>query len=353
MCCISVGVVDADAAPYAPAMFIFGDSLADFGNNNFIPEAKFRANITPYGISAFPKPTGRFSDGLLTFDYIATYLGLRSPRRFLSARSRRFSRGINFASAGSGLLDSTGKRENIMPLRHQIEQFQKLSNNFIKAKGSKHPHGSKNAKSLIANSLFCISTASNDLGAFFSDTLGGQPPKEPIIAELHKIYEHYISELYKSGARKFLVVDVPPLGCTPLARYKNSFSPGACFDLANYVTMFYNIELRDLVNRLNQNLDGASIIIFKSYSYVMDMIENGEPHGFSETKQACCGSGELKVEVLCGKTTEHCEHPNTHLFWDWTHPTQKAAKIFASQIWSGNSSIMEPFNLSTLILAGK
>ncbi|GLJ08179.1 hypothetical protein SUGI_0083110 [Cryptomeria japonica] len=68
ICCISFAIVDGDAAPYAPAMFIFGDSLADFGTSNFILESKVRANI-----SDFPKQTGRFSDGRLTFDYIGMY----------------------------------------------------------------------------------------------------------------------------------------------------------------------------------------------------------------------------------------------------------------------------------------
>ncbi|GLJ08175.1 hypothetical protein SUGI_0083010 [Cryptomeria japonica] len=68
--CISLGVMDVDGAPYVPAMFILGDSLADIGNNNFIPECSMRANITPYGISAYPQPTSRFSNGFITFDHI-------------------------------------------------------------------------------------------------------------------------------------------------------------------------------------------------------------------------------------------------------------------------------------------
>ncbi|GLJ08177.1 hypothetical protein SUGI_0083040 [Cryptomeria japonica] len=59
MGCISLGVINVDAAPYVPAMFVSGDSVADTGNN-----------ITPYGISAFPQPSGRFSDCYMAFDYI-------------------------------------------------------------------------------------------------------------------------------------------------------------------------------------------------------------------------------------------------------------------------------------------
>lgn len=58
-------------APVTPAMFIFGDSLIDNGNNNFIPTMA-RANYFPYGID-FGLPTGRFCNGLTVVDYGGTY----------------------------------------------------------------------------------------------------------------------------------------------------------------------------------------------------------------------------------------------------------------------------------------
>lgn len=51
----------------AQAMFIFGDSLIDNGNNNFIPTIA-KANYLPYGID-YGYPTGRFCNGLTVTDY--------------------------------------------------------------------------------------------------------------------------------------------------------------------------------------------------------------------------------------------------------------------------------------------
>lgn len=51
----------------SPALFIFGDSLIDNGNNNYIP-AIARANYPPYGID-IGGPTGRFCNGLTVPDY--------------------------------------------------------------------------------------------------------------------------------------------------------------------------------------------------------------------------------------------------------------------------------------------
>lgn len=52
-------------------LFVFGDSLYDPGNNNYInTTTDFQANFRPYGESFFPRPTGRFSDGRLIPDFI-------------------------------------------------------------------------------------------------------------------------------------------------------------------------------------------------------------------------------------------------------------------------------------------
>ena len=53
----------------ARAFFVFGDSLVDNGNNNFIASMA-RANYPPYGIDFAGGPTGRFSNGLTTVDAI-------------------------------------------------------------------------------------------------------------------------------------------------------------------------------------------------------------------------------------------------------------------------------------------
>lgn len=56
------------------ALFIFGDSLFDPGNNNYInTTADFRANFYPYGETFFKYPTGRFSDGRLIPDFIGKF----------------------------------------------------------------------------------------------------------------------------------------------------------------------------------------------------------------------------------------------------------------------------------------
>ncbi|CAI0433696.1 unnamed protein product [Linum tenue] len=56
----------------ARAFFVFGDSLVDNGNNNFLATTA-RADAPPYGID-YPthRATGRFSNGLNIPDLIST-----------------------------------------------------------------------------------------------------------------------------------------------------------------------------------------------------------------------------------------------------------------------------------------
>jgi len=52
-----------------PASFVFGDSLLDVGNNNYIVSLA-KANHDPFGID-FGMPTGRFSNGRTVVDVIS------------------------------------------------------------------------------------------------------------------------------------------------------------------------------------------------------------------------------------------------------------------------------------------
>lgn len=55
-----------------PAIYVFGDSLIDNGNNNNLGTVS-KANYLPYGID-FPKGvTGRFSNGRTIADFICKY----------------------------------------------------------------------------------------------------------------------------------------------------------------------------------------------------------------------------------------------------------------------------------------
>ncbi|CAI0379738.1 unnamed protein product [Linum tenue] len=54
-----------------PAVYVFGDSLVDVGNNNHLPVSLAKADFPHNGMD-FPtnKPTGRFSNGKNAADWL-------------------------------------------------------------------------------------------------------------------------------------------------------------------------------------------------------------------------------------------------------------------------------------------
>lgn len=64
--------------PQVPCFFIFGDSVADPGNNNKLPTLA-KVNYKPYGIDFPAGPTGRFCNGRNIVDI----LGLRLFSTFI------------------------------------------------------------------------------------------------------------------------------------------------------------------------------------------------------------------------------------------------------------------------------
>ncbi|KAJ0963665.1 hypothetical protein J5N97_028787 [Dioscorea zingiberensis] len=110
----------------ARAFYVFGDSLVDNGNNNYLATTA-RADSPPYGID-YPthRPTGRFSNGLNIPDIISEHLGEESTLPYLSPelRGQKLLIGANFASAGIGILNDTGIQFiNIIRITKQLEYF--------------------------------------------------------------------------------------------------------------------------------------------------------------------------------------------------------------------------------------
>ncbi|KAK3023189.1 hypothetical protein RJ639_044176 [Escallonia herrerae] len=95
-------------APAAPALYVFGDSLLDSGNNNFLLTIA-RANFKPYGVNFARGATGRFTNGKTVADFIAEYLGLQFSPPYMSFHGSVPLTGLNYASGACGIVPETGK----------------------------------------------------------------------------------------------------------------------------------------------------------------------------------------------------------------------------------------------------
>jgi hypothetical protein len=65
------------AVPQVPCYFVFGDSLFDNGNNNYLDNAA-KVNYLPYGIDFDTGASGRCSNGLNIADTIGLQFSLLS-----------------------------------------------------------------------------------------------------------------------------------------------------------------------------------------------------------------------------------------------------------------------------------
>ncbi|MFS7918669.1 putative GDSL lipase/esterase [Helianthus anomalus] len=62
------------ARPKPSALFVFGDSTVDAGNNNFL-RTPMKSHFLPYGRDFISHiPTGRFSNGRLVTDFIGEHI---------------------------------------------------------------------------------------------------------------------------------------------------------------------------------------------------------------------------------------------------------------------------------------
>ncbi|KAI7752269.1 hypothetical protein M8C21_012782, partial [Ambrosia artemisiifolia] len=138
------------------SLFIFGDSLFDPGNNNYINTTpEFQANFWPYGISYFDPPTGRFSDGRLIPDFIAEYAGLPLIPTYLDPSNNEFVYGANFASGGAGALVET-HAGFVVDLKTQLEYFGDLE------KQLRQDLGDTKTDKLISEAVYLFSCGGND-----------------------------------------------------------------------------------------------------------------------------------------------------------------------------------------------
>lgn len=149
-----------------PGVLVFGDSTVDTGNNNFIFTA-FKGNHEPYG-QDFPGrvPTGRFSNGKLVPDIMASIVGLKEavpPFLDPSLSDKDIVTGVCFASAGSGLDDLTTTVSGVIPVSRQPDYFK----NYIQR--LQGIVGEKEAARILSKGVVIISAGTNDFIFNFYD----------------------------------------------------------------------------------------------------------------------------------------------------------------------------------------
>ncbi|XP_027107555.2 GDSL esterase/lipase 2-like [Coffea arabica] len=333
------------------ALFVFGDSLIDPGNNNYInTSTRFQANFPPYGESFFKYPSGRFCDGRVIPDFIAEYAKLPFIPPYLQIGYQyQLAYGANFASAGAGALVETYPG-SVVDLKTQLWHFneaEKLPRSNI---------GRRGAERIVSNSVYLFSIGANDYSSYSrnSNIFKSSTPEDYVAMVVGNITAA-LEEIYKKGGRKFGVLNLPPLGCVPASRAADlaAGGTGECNGQITALAKLHNVLLSKKLEHLQKQLKGFRYSYFDFFAVFVDLFDNPSKYGFKEVKGACCGSGPFRGTNSCGgrwgiKDYELCGNPQDYSFFDSGHPTQAANQQFAELIWAGPSNVTGPYNLKSL-----
>ncbi|TMW99311.1 hypothetical protein EJD97_002761 [Solanum chilense] len=332
------------------AFFVFGDSLVDNGNNNYLATSA-RADSPPYGID-YPthRPTGRFSNGLNIPDIISEKLGLEPTLPYLSPelQGEKLLVGANFASAGVGVLNDTGVQfVNIIRIEQQLEYFAE----YQKRVGALI--GSEKAKKLVKEGLVLITLGGNDFVNNYYlvpfSVRSRQYMLPDYVSYVISEYKNVLQKLYNLGARRVIVTGTGPLGCVPAELAQRS-RDGSCADDLQQAAVLFNPQLVETLNGLNSEIGSHVFVAANTNQMHLDFITDPQAFGFVTSKVACCGQGPYNGMGLCTPLSNLCPNRDEYAFWDPFHPTEKANRIIVEQIMTGTTDYMHPMNLSTIMV---
>ncbi|KAK9936679.1 hypothetical protein M0R45_013507 [Rubus argutus] len=337
---VSISQSCVHGTPQVPCFFIFGDSLADNGNNNPLATLA-KVNYSPYGID-YPGglPTGRFTNGKTTVDILAQFLGFENPIPPFATSSRgpNIVKGLNYASGAAGIRAETGSN-----LGDHICLDQQLLNHqaTIFRIGSILRTNRLQTLQYMKRCLYTVGMGNNDyINNYFMPQL--YPTSRQYTPEQYA--EVLISQYSRQilVTRKVALIGLGLIGCTPDAISKTNRT--ACVDELNSAAQLFNQKLVSLVDQLNTNLTDAKFIFVNSTG-----MSTGDPTsvGFKVLSVGCCPVNSIGQCVHSGTP---CQNRNEYVFWDSFHPTEALNRITAFRTYTSiDPTDNYPMDISHLV----
>ncbi|KAF7132954.1 hypothetical protein RHSIM_Rhsim09G0121000 [Rhododendron simsii] len=302
----------------APALYIFGDSTVDGGNN--VPDNK------AFGIDLNnPSVPPRCTNGLTVADFFATFLGLPLAPPYKNMLEAGTSKsGVNYGSAGCGILPQTGVKTvggtYCWSFDKQISYFNStvfdnLTSSFTQEQLVHH----------LDKSVFLISFGINDFNINYlqpnNGTLKTLTPDVFAQFLLNELSAR-LRTLYLMGGRKFLVNNIWPLGCSP-----GYSSASCCNETINKLLFPYNDTLPSVLMKLQAELHGSFFSCSNDFLFLSDLKSNVTQYGISNTTAACLSNFWNGIP---------CQNRDEYLYFDGVHTTQAANNIFALNCFNGS-----------------
>lgn len=170
-----------------------------------------------------------------------------------------------------------------------------------------------------ARSLIAMEIGGNDVRDALMAANVGQDPA-PIIQSALASVGNSVGALYASGARRFVLLNIPDPGVAPSVRMLGPIAVAGARALATG----YNDAMRyQLVPALKLALPGSDIRIVDLYALLNLIVASPGSYGLVNVTDAC---------VTPNQPPFHCTKPDSYLFWDGLHPTKVVHEIIARQV---------------------
>ncbi len=311
VCLCSLFIQTASAqAPRFDAMYVFGDSLSDNGNDLILTKLIGISPAIPP--SETPHRTyfeGRFSNGPVAFEYLWRLIKQNSnavvkPSLALASPLQPGAISYAFGGATSGVSATTPGGFPVPGLLSQVEAFR------FGLLGRQAP----------SRSLFALWIGANDYAVAV--------PASPVTVVSN--IKRAIQRLYQSGGRNFLVLNLPDLGLTPAAQ---SQGVGAALSL---LSQGHNALLAQAIAELQTTLPGArikSIDVFTLGQNLLGSTIAGIPA--LETLVPGAGSCLLVNPITCPDVPLTLS--DLFFYWDVEHPTTYVHSVLGQAMYDALS----------------
>jgi thermolabile hemolysin len=314
---------------------IFGDSLSDTGR------LKQRLRVFP----ARPYWIGRFSNGPVWPEYLAMATGMAAQNHSYGGASAAVHDALPGANMYARIRDA-GQLFVSGTIDLQIEDY--ISRTLADGRIER-----------ADTTAFLIWSGANDyisrepvtglIGTFLNSPEGVSGYKTVVERAVEKTREQ-VHTLYDAGARRFVILDLPDLGRTPIVLQNTTYTPEYEVEDANarrlelakrlqQLTRYHNDMLEKAIKSLRVELMHAEVIQVNTFEYfeALNGVESGaevsaQKYGFDllalqETIRYADSAMTLPQGCYTGSylgsndANKICAQPGKAVFWDVVHPT--------------------------------
>lgn len=278
----------------------FGDSLSDVGNT-----------YAQYGYPASPPyAAGRYSNGPIWLDRLASKLGVSAPVASLNGGSDYAWGGAATDTPAGFLL--AGYAPLISPTNPLIGPVPNVNTQIAAYLANHTP---------TSGTLYTLWAGAND---FFDGQTNPVKPADNLMAD--------ILTLISKGAKNFLVANLPSLGETPLGRAEVATARTGLDTL----TVYFNAELNYDLNAIQAAHPEVQIHRLDVFSLFQNVEANPSAYGLTDA---------MHPAILAPAGTD----VDKFLFWDEVHPTAAAGVIVGDAAYQATTA-PEPSSVVLLLI---